>query len=337
MNARLVALLTGLCTLLAALRARWRADPPTETGDGPTSVVRTDDGVALHVEYDGDPSAPLTVVMVHGFTARLGEFDLQRAAVRSRARVVLYDQRGHGNSRKGRVEHATIDQLGRDLASVLEQTVPPGPVVLLGHSMGGMTLMALARQRPELFGTRVVGAYLLATSSGGLVDAGPAGIAVRVLRRLHLLRPALLWLRLWSPVLELLRRPGTSIGRAYIRHYLFGRDDADPALVTVVQDLLEETPLTVTAAFYATLLDHDEVASLEVLRRVPVTIVVGDSDRLTPVSHSRLMAAALPDAELLVIPGAGHSVNISRPHIVDDALLRLLDRVAVAERRTAAS
>ena len=338
MNTRVVALLTALCTLLAALRARWRrtSDPAPGQG-GDASVVLTDDGVALHVEHDGDPTAPLTVVMVHGFTARLGEFDLQRAAVRSRARVVLYDQRGHGRSRKGRVKRATIDQLGRDLAAVLEQAVPPGPVVLVGHSMGGMTLMALARQRPELFGPRVVGAFLLATSSGGLVDAGPAGFAVRVLRLLHLLRPALLWLRLWSPLLERLRRPGTSLGRAYIRHYLFGRDDADPALVTVVQELLEETPLTVTAAFYATLLDHDEVASLEVLRRVEVTIVVGDSDRLTPASHSRLMAKALPDAELIVVPGAGHSVNISRPHVVDDALLRLLDRVAADDLRTAAS
>ena len=337
MNARVVSLLTGLCTLLAMLRARWRRDtePPPGQG-GAACVVRTDDGVALHVEHDGDPTAPLTVVMVHGFTARLGEFDLQRAAVRSRARVVLYDQRGHGRSRKGRVKRATIDQLGRDLAAVLEQAVPPGPVVLVGHSMGGMTLMALARQRPELFGTRVVGAFLLATSSGGLVDAGLVGAAVRVLRRLHLLRPWLLWLRLWSPLLEKGRRPGTALGRAYIRRYLFGRDDADPALVTQVQNLLEETPLTVTAAFYATLLDHDETASLEVLRRVEVTILVGDSDRLTPASHSRLMAEALPDAELVVVPGAGHSVNITRPQVVDDALLRLLDRVAVDDRRTAA-
>jgi pimeloyl-ACP methyl ester carboxylesterase len=73
-----------------------------------------------------------------------------------------------------------------------------------------------------------------------------------------------------------------------------------------VQELLEETPLTVTAAYYATLIEHDEVASLEVLRRVPVTVLVGDADRLTPVSHSRLMAEALGDAaELVVVPGAG--------------------------------
>ncbi len=256
------------------------------------------------------------------------EFDLQRDTLRGRARAVLYDCRGHGRSRRrGRVGSPTIDQLGRDLGRVLDETVPDGPAVLLGHSMGGMTIMALARQRPELFGPRVQGVFLLATSSGGLVEAGPTGVVVRLLRRLHLLTPLLLWLRLWAPLLERLRRRGTRLGHRAYRHYLFGRDDATPELVTVLQDLLEQTPLTTTTAFYSTLLDHDEHASLQAMRDVPVTLLVGDSDRLTPDSHSRRMAEALPDAELVVVPGAGHSVNITRREVVDAALLRLLDRV----------
>jgi pimeloyl-ACP methyl ester carboxylesterase len=203
-------------------------------------------------------------------------------------------------------------------------------VVLLGHSMGGMTVMALARQRPELFGDRVVGAFLLATSAGGLVEQGALGLAVRVLRRLGLLQLWLLLFSLWAPVLERFRRRGTRVMRAYFRRYLFGRDDATPETVRQVQDLLEQTPLPVVAAFYATLLDHDEQASLHVLQAVPVTVLVGDADRLTPVSHSRKMALVLPDAELVVVPGAGHSVNITRRCVVDDALLRLLDRATTA-------
>ncbi len=90
--------------------------------------------------------------------------------------------------------------------------------------------------------------------------------------------------------------------------------------------MLEETPLTVTAAFYATFLAHDELASLAALRDVPVTVLVGTHDRLTPLAHSRRIAAELPDAELVVVPGAGHSVNISRPEVVDQALLDLVER-----------
>ena len=291
-----------------------------------TRTVRTEDGVDLHVEVDEGPGP--TVVLVHGFTARLEEFLLQRETLRGRARTVLYDCRGHGRSRgQGKVRGATIDQLGRDLGAVLDAVAPRGPVVLLGHSMGGMTIMALARQRPELFGERVVGAFLLATSSGGLVEAGPLGMAVRIARRLGLLQ-LFLWLAmLWSPVLERFRTRGTRLGARFYRQYLFGSDDAQPDLVRLVQDLLEETPLTVTSAFYRTLLDHDEHASLVAMRDIPVTLLVGDSDRLTPASHSRRMAEALPDAELIVVPGAGHSVNITRQDVVDGALLRLLDRV----------
>ena len=291
-----------------------------------TSRVRTDDGAELHVETDRVEGSPLHVVLVHGFTASLEEFALQRETLRGRATTVLYDCRGHGRSRQGRVRNPSVDQLGRDLGAVLDQAVPPGPVVLLGHSMGGMTIMALARQRPELFGDRVAGTFLLATSAGGLVEQGALGFAVRVLRRLGLLQLWLLLFSLWAPVLERFRRRGTRVMRAYFRRYLFGRDDATPETVRQVQELLEQTPLPVVAAFYKTLLDHDEQASLHVLQAVPVTLLVGDADRLTPVSHTQKMALVLPDAELVVVPGAGHSVNLTRRQVVDDALLRLLER-----------
>jgi pimeloyl-ACP methyl ester carboxylesterase len=151
---------------------------------------------------------------------------------------------------------------------------------------------------------------------------------VRVLRRLRLLGLYLLLLRLWAPVLERFRKRGTAAGRLFTRRYLFGKDDADDAaLVTDVQHMLEETPLTVTAAFYATFVAHDELASLATLRGIPVTVLCGTDDRLTPLPHSRRIAAELPDAELVVVPGAGHSVNVSRHEVVDEAVVRLLDRV----------
>ena len=300
------------------------ADPPPPG----SRTVRTDDGVDLHVEVDENPDSELTVVLAHGFTARLAEWELQREVLRPRARLVLFDQRGHGRSGWTKLTKATIDRTGSDLGEVLDATTPEGPVVLAGHSMGGMSVMALARQRPELFGTRVVGVFLLATSAGGLVESGLVGRAVKLVRRLGLLSLYLWLLQVTAPLLERHRRRGTRVGRWFNRRYLFGRDDADPAHVRMVQDLLEETPYPVTAAFYATFLDHDETASLDVLARVPVTIVAASHDRLTPAVHARRMAERLgPDAELVVVPGAGHSVNLTRPAVVDQAFLGLLDRV----------
>jgi pimeloyl-ACP methyl ester carboxylesterase len=303
---------------------------PPRTGAVPpgSRTVTTDDGVDLHVEIDGAQDAPLTVVFVHGFTARLAEWQLQRAAVRDRARLVLFDQRGHGRSAWTRLTAATIDRTGRDLGQVLDATTPTGPVVLAGHSMGGMSILALARQRPELFGDRVVGVFLLATSSGGLVSGGLLGAVVRTARRLGLMPLYLRLLQALAPALERLRRRGTVVGRRSIRHWLFGADDADPYSVRLVQELLEETPLTVSVAFWSTFLEHDESAALSVLRRVPVTVVSGTHDRLTPAAHGRLIAETIgPGCELVVVPGAGHSVNLTRTAVVDRALLDLLGRV----------
>ncbi len=310
---------------------------PALTGPPPpgSRTVRTDDGVDLHVEVDGrDDAAGLTVVFSHGFTARLAEWQLQRAALRHRARLVLWDQRGHGRSGWTRLTEATIDRTGRDLGQVLDATTPTGPVVLVGHSMGGMSVMALARQRPELFGDHVVGVFLLATSSGGLVETGLLGLAVKVIRRVRLLTAYLRLLQLVAPLLERFRRRGTAIGRRVTRRLLFGLDDADHADVRLVQQLLEETPWPVAMAFYATFLDHDETAALEVLRRVPVTVVAATHDRLTPAAHGRHIAEVLGGtADLVVVPGAGHSVNLTRTEVVDRALLDLLDRVGHTYRQ----
>jgi pimeloyl-ACP methyl ester carboxylesterase len=218
---------------------------------------------------------------------------------------------------------------------VLDATTPTGPVVLAGHSMGGMSILALARQRPELFGSRVVGVFLLATSAGGLVETGLLGRLIHLIRRVGLLRLYLLALQWVAPLLERFRRRGTKLGHRVTRRLLFGADDADPPLVHLVQDLLEETPYPVAMAFYATFLDHDETAALAVLRHVPVTVVAATHDRLTPAAHGRRIAEAIgANAELLVVPGAGHSVNLTRTDVVDDALMRLLDRVESRQQIT---
>jgi pimeloyl-ACP methyl ester carboxylesterase len=306
------------------------SDPPPPG----SRTVTTDDGVPLHVEIDGVDGAQVTVVFSHGFTARLAEWELQRRALRNRARLVFWDQRGHGRSGWTPLTKATIDRTGRDLGQVLDATTPAGPVVLAGHSMGGMSIMALARQRPDLFGSRVVGVFLLATSAGGLVGTGILGLAVKVVRRLGLLSLYLRFLQLIAPLLERFRRRGTALGRRVTRRLLFGENDAHPHDVRLVQELLEETPVPVTMAFYATFLDHDETAALEVLRRVPVTVVAATHDRLTPAAHGRRIADVLGDgAELVVVPGAGHSVNLTRTQIVDDALNALMDRVEAGLRK----
>lgn len=327
----------GLFPVLAALVAvalagiglRRRRTRPPSPSRGADLVVPADDGVPLAVEEDGNPDAALTVVFVHGFTAQLAEFDLQRAALRDRARIVLYDQRGHGRSGWGDAQKATIDQCGRDLAAVLDARVPVGPVVLIGHSLGGMTVMALADQRPELFGPRVVGVCLLATSAGQVLESAMGRLGSALVLRTGLIRVYLWWLGLLAPLLERFRVRGSRAAYLFTRRYLFGTTDATPDLVREVQSMLEETPVPIVAAFYPAFVGHDKLAALAAMRDIPVLVAVGTDDRLTPAQHSEVIVQNLgPDVEHVVVPGAGHSVNVTYPDRINAALLRLLDRAA---------
>jgi pimeloyl-ACP methyl ester carboxylesterase len=292
-------------------------------------TVLADDGHPLHVEVDGVADGTPTVVFVHGFLARAAEFDPQWEPLLHRVRLVRYDHRGHGGS--GRIRRVHVDQLGADLGRILDDVVPTGPIVLVGHSMGGMTVMALAQQRPELFGSRVRGVALLGTSAGHYIPGHPVENAARWLSRRGLLAPTLLLLRLLAPVNELLRPRNTWAMRRLTRALLFGSSDANRSLVAQVQQMLEEPPLSTLSALHGSLLRHDKVEALEVLRRVPVAIVHGADDRLIRAEHAYRMKEALGDAaELDVLPGVGHVLTRSAPHDVNDALDRLLTRVAEA-------
>ena len=130
------------------------------------------DGTELHVEIDEcEAEQPvITVIMCHGYALTSDSLVFQRAALQGRARVVSYDQRSHGRSGRARHTTHTVEQLGRDLGTIIDAVAALGPIVLVGHSMGGMTVMALAAQRPDLIADRVRGLVFMASTAGGLSD-----------------------------------------------------------------------------------------------------------------------------------------------------------------------
>lgn len=294
----------------------------------PVPGVVADDGVELHVELRGR-SGPV-VVLCHGFTVDSDEWSHQVAALEGRARVVTWDQRGHGRSGWGEPDHATVDQLGRDLAAVLDAVAPRERVVLAGHSMGGMTVMALADRHPEWFGTRVAGVLLVATSAGDMLHEGLVGLLHRSTRRLGLLPAVLAGARMAAPVADRLPWRGSRAGRWFLRRVLFTRDDPS-ADVTQAQRVTESLPLPVGAAFSSAMLDLDETAALPALTRVPTTVVIAEDDRLTPASHGQRIADALgADARVVRVPNAAHAVPQTHPCPVDRALLDLVEDVRAA-------
>jgi pimeloyl-ACP methyl ester carboxylesterase len=303
-----------------------------------TALVQTDDGTVLAVEEIGPKDAPLTVVFVHGYTLSMASWTFQRRALaaelatanghRPDARLIFYDQRGHGASGRGPGGHATIEQLARDLATVLEQRVPSGPVVLVGHSMGGMTIMGLAALRPELFGSRIVGAALISTSSGNLADLS-FGLPEMLTRVRAAVLPVAAWTMRHRPAFaERTRRLAADLVSAATWSLSFASTDVDPALGRYVDAMIAGTPVDVIAEFYPALAGLDETGSLEPLRGIPTLVLTGDRDRMIPKEHSELLAERLPDTDHVVVPDAGHLVLLEKPEPVDEAITRLLRRVA---------
>ncbi len=314
--------------LVVAPAGSARTDEPLPglLGDlpGQARTVWTADGVPLSVVQAG--LGDLTVVLVHGYCVDRRSWHYQWAALAGRARVLAYDQRSHGRSGRSPAGHAAMDQLGRDLFAVLESAVPDGPIVLVGHSMGGMTVMALAEQRPELFGDRVVGVALLATSAGKLtvVTLGlPAGVGPATRR---ILPWAVSTLNRRAQLVDLSRRMGVDIARWVTKRYAY-RSAVPPERVTLVTDMIGGTPFEVIADFFPAFADHDKLAALEILGKVRTLVVVGDGDLVTPTDHSREIAGAVPGAELLVVPRAGHMVMLEHPGVLNARLDALLDEV----------
>ena len=275
--------------------------------------------------------APVTVVFSHGYCLSQDSWHFQRAALRGVVRTVHWDQRSHGRSARGAAQvqddaPVTMDQLGRDLKAVIDAAAPEGPLVLVGHSMGGMTMMALADQYPSLVRERVVGVAFVGTSSGklGEVNFGLPVAGVNAVRRV--LPGVLKALGQRAELVERGRRATADLFAGIIKRYSFASRDVDPAVVRFAERLIEATPIDVVAEFYPAFTDHDKTEALAHFAELPVLVLAGVKDLVTPSEHSESIADLLPDAELVLVPDAGHLVMLEHPEVVIDRLADLLTR-----------
>ncbi|MDH6460985.1 pimeloyl-ACP methyl ester carboxylesterase [Micromonospora sp. A200] len=321
-----------------ALVRRLKADPTDRYAHEVFGEQRYDDafrlelpdGTDIHVEVV-EPTRPAsgrpTVVLVHGFCLDMGTFHFQRKllAERGEHRIVAYDQPGHGRS--GRLESGEYDlaALGRTLRRVIDRTAPEGPLVLVGHSMGGMTIMAFAELYPEMFGDRVVGTVLMATSGGLIAET-------------KLVAPALIG-RVGAPVLYMMsnatRYGGTVIDRArkstsnvawlLTRKYGFGTRKPSPALVSYVEKMNSRTSADTVTRYLRTLATHSRFPALAALSGTPVLVVVGDKDMITPVTHSEEIVRRLPHARYIKVNDSGHVVMLEHADEVNKALWDFLE------------
>ena len=294
--------------------------------------VITADGVVLHTEVDEGPTDDFTLVFVHGYGLNLDCWHFQRQHFRGQLRQIFYDQRSHGRSGRSEADLCRIPQLAEDLYQVLHEVVGETPVIMIGHSMGGMTIMRLAQSRPELFGTRILGVALLCTSAGEMVNHSPIrGIPGRTFHRIA--EPLMAGLNRIPELVAQGRRAGSDLGYVVTRRLAFG-PDVPPSFVDFASEMLAEIPLEVVADYFPAFEEVDEFRALEVLSTVPTVVVGGEDDVITPIEHTARIIDLLPKAEAIRVEDCGHLGMIEKHEVFDDALDRLIDRVRadVSER-----
>ena len=314
------------------------AEPAFGTLRGAPMSVATDDGATLHVEVDdavpattgrsraaARPADPLpTIVLCHGFALSMDSWHYQRAALRGSYRLVLWDHRGHGRSTPGPAGMESFGRIAEDLATVIGAAAPTGPLVLLGHSMGGMTIMALARLRPELFAERVIGVGLISTSAGqlGRADLGVPGFGQLVMK----VAPVAVRALARSPRLVAgSRRLGSDLEGVLVRRYSFG-SKVSPELVTFAAQMIASTSVPVLSQFLPALSTHDEREALSVLDGIETLVMVGDADLLTPPEQSEEIMHRLPGAEHVIVHDGGHLLMLEHPEVVTQHVVELLQR-----------
>ncbi|MEU4221690.1 alpha/beta hydrolase [Actinoplanes sp. NPDC026623] len=333
----------GLATAFAVERTLVRkslnapGDPHAdeEFGDQPfdsESTVTAADGTALRVEVvePDEPTGKPTIVFVHGFALDMGTFYFQRRVLAEQGdhRLVFYDQPGHGRSGRLKSGDYDIAALGRSLAAVLDAIVPDGHIILVGHSMGGMTIMAFAEQYPEWFGERVTGVVLMSTSAG-LIDKSRLGITTLVARVSAPFFP--LWggaARIGGGTIDRARVASSDLAWLLTRRYGFGDARPSPSLVTFVEQMNSRTPVETLARYLQTLYTHNRYPALSTLSGVPVLVMVGTKDYLTPVTHSEEILRHLPQAELVKIDNSGHVVMLEKSDEVNAALIPFLKKIS---------
>ena len=307
-----VAALAGAAAAVALAHRRWECAPDPCEGsigrpvEGEPFKVQRPDGAVIHgVVAGGGP----TVVLSHCWTGTRQVWGpvAHRLIERGR-RVVLYDQRGHGQSTLG-PSTPTVAMLGGDLAAVLE-AVDARDAVIAGHSMGGMAVLALLTDEADVAATRVRAAAVVASGAFSIV-ARPLAVAGS--------------LTLGHGGVERLLR--SSAGPALMRASA-GRRPTFAHLVAARDDFVA-TPPDVRLAFFSAIGALDLRHSLAGVT-VPTTIVVGTADQLTPPRRARAVAAAIPGARLVEVPGAGHMLPYETPDLLTELMI-----AAGSDERTA--
>lgn len=291
--------------------------------------VTSADRTLLHVVEAGPAGAP-AIVLVHGMGLSSAVWHHQIEKLSNRYHVVALDLRGHGESARAARGDYSLAALGADVAAVIDAVAPDVPVLLVGHSIGAMAVLSCCEHHPDIVDGRLGGVVLCNSAAGGVFGGAAGSGLAAALGTVQARLQGVLASRSWrardrfegdDPA----DRPTTDLSLLVTRQ--FGLNPAaSPELVAFLEYQLRSTAPVVLGS-YATALAGLDLAEAADSVAVPAVVIAGGRDRLTPLRQARKLVEALPDAELVEVEGAGHTVMLEAPDEVTATLASFADRV----------
>jgi pimeloyl-ACP methyl ester carboxylesterase len=279
---------------------------PTRARHGQGQMVPGASGSQLYVERHGPAGAPI-LLFTHGWGMDLTYWDYARQDLADRFQLVLWELPGLGRSKPPAGGEISVANFATDLRGLLDGL--DRPAVLIGHSIGGMTLQTLVRDHPRALG-KVAGLVLLNTTYTNplrtmilskLLLALQKPVLQPLMRLTVVLHP-LVWLSKWQSYLSGSTHAALRLG--------FGKFVTRSQLGHAAL-LATRAPPAVEAKGDLAMFHWDATGALAGLRK-PILVIGGDLDIVTKLEASRAIAAETQTAELRVVEGVNHMGPMER-------------------------
>jgi len=294
------------------------------SGDGPEHRASTNgtfldrpDGARLHVQSEG-PAGAGTIVLTHGWGADSDMWQYARRDLAGRYRVVTWDLRGLGDSTEPRDRNYSLDAMADDLHAVVGAT--SGPVVLAGHSIGGMINLTYARRHPADLDGKVVGIVEMNSTYTNPVRTTRHGSLATKLQK-PVAEPLLHATIALSPVVRVINTLRYWSGVSHIQNasQSFAGTETRGQVDFVSRYEVLSSPAVVARGALA-MFHWDATEVLDDIP-VPVLLIAGPQDTTTLPAASEDMRTKLPHARMALAGPAKHMGPIERNHEYDAAIL----------------